>query len=386
MVRIPSQDQVKIGVKYMNSIFELIYKLENIHPDLYRNCNKQQFYEEAKKIKNLDKIDSKVKIAKLLAKLKDGHTSVLFDKQAIVELRYIDNNVYIIDDYKNIKSNYIYKKIVSINNIKIEEVIQKVEECFPKETENYQRFMLELYLLSKELLQGLGIIKDNIIIILEDGTKIDYNEELKKEYIKDIIYFENKVIEDNIYYIKYGVCNNMGDIDLDKWFESIIKDIKDNNYNKIIVDLRGNTGGNSKYFSDFYEKIKNENYSYICLVDRGVFSSGVYALNDMINLKSYIIGEPIGTTKNNFGWVTMIDFLNYDISCSNSEFLLANGKYIRYKKGDKIPSIIKEREPFKINKVIVENINDYIEHKDVYIDSAIEMFNKGVDPNERKQN
>ena len=82
----------------------------------------------------------------------------------------------------------------------------------------------------------------------------------------------------------------------------------------------------------------------------------------------------------------MVDFLNYDISCSNSEFLLANGKYIRYKKGDKIPSIIKEREPFKINKVIVENINDYIEHKDVYIDSAIEMFNKGVDPNERKQN
>ena len=56
-----------------------------------------------------------------------------------------------------------------------------------------------------------------------------------------------------------------------------IKDIKYNNCNKIIVDLRGNTGGNSKYFSNFYEKIKNEKYSFICLVDRGVFSSGVYA-------------------------------------------------------------------------------------------------------------
>ena len=363
----------------MNNIFELISQLESIHPDLYRNYDKQKFYEEAKKIKNLDKIDTKVKIAKLLAKLKDGHTSVLFNQDAIVELRYIDNSIYIIDDYKNIKSNYLYKKIIGINDIEIEKIIPKVSECFPNETKNYSHFVLEQYLLSKELLQGLGIVQDNIIITLEDGTKIDYNEELKKEYIKNIVYFKNELLTKDIYYIKYGTCNNIGNIDLDKWFNEIIRDIKSKKCHNIIVDLRGNTGGNSKYFSEFYKNIKNEDYSYVCLVDRGVFSSGVYALNDMINLKAYIIGEQIGTTKNNFGWVTMINFLNYEISCSNSEFLLKNGEYIRYKKGDKSPSIIKERKLFNIDKIIVENIDDYIEHKDIYIDAAIKVFNKEVD-------
>lgn len=360
----------------MNSIFELISKLESIHPDLYRYYDKKSFILEAKKIKNLDKIDTKVKIAKLIAKLNDGHTGVKFNQDRIVELRYIGDEIYIIDDYKNINSNYLYKRIISINDTKIEDIIPKVSECFPKETNNFNRFEIELYLLSKELLQGLGIIKDNIIITLEDGIKIDYNYELKKKYIKDIVYFKKELLKNNIYYIKYGTCHNMGNINLDEWFNEVIKDIKYNNCNKIIVDLRGNTGGNSKYFSDFYEKIKNENYSYICLVDRAVFSSGVYALKDMINLKSYIIGEPVGTTKNNFGWVTKIDFLNYDITCSNSEFLLTNGKYIRYKKGDKIPSIIKEREPFKIDMIIEENINDYIECKDIYIATAIKVFEK----------
>ena len=166
----------------------------------------------------------------------------------------------------------------------------------------------------------------------------------------------------------------MGDMDLSKWFGLVIDDIKRSNCTKIIVDLRGNTGGNSKYFSKFYEKIKDQGYLFTCLIDRGVFSSGVFAFNDMINLGSYIIGEQIGTTQNHFGYVTMINFMGYDITCSNSEYLLKDGRYIRYKKDEVIPSEIKERVQFEIDDEITENIDDYINGNDEYINRALKFL------------
>lgn len=41
----------------MKSIFDLIHQLEDIHPNLYRNYDKQKFYEEAAIIKFSQKVN-----------------------------------------------------------------------------------------------------------------------------------------------------------------------------------------------------------------------------------------------------------------------------------------------------------------------------------------
>ena len=345
---------------------------------MYRNYDKTSFYNDIKltKEKALSPLQLKVELAKIISKFKDAHTSIFFNKKTIIELRKIGNEVYIIDDYKNNVSNFLYKKITYINGIDINVVINKVFECFPNETDSFSDYFLEQNLLSFELLKGLDIAKDNIIITLVDGTTINYNEELKKEYVKDIIYFENKVIDGDIYYIKYGTCNNIGNFDIEKWFDSIINELKELGFKKVIIDLRGNTGGSSRYFSSFAKKLKEEfeALTYVTLVDNAVFSSGVFALNDMINLGSYIIGNKIGTTKNHFGYVTMLNISDFAISCSNSEWLLKEGKYIRYKKDEEIPSEIIKREEFNIDHFVEENIDDYVSNIDPYLTIALEYL------------
>ena len=88
----------------MGNFIELIGQLESIHPDLYRNYDKKKFYKELSTIKFNNKFQLKVDLSKVLAKLNDGHTSILFDKETTVELRYINGNIYIIDDYKKLEN------------------------------------------------------------------------------------------------------------------------------------------------------------------------------------------------------------------------------------------------------------------------------------------
>ena len=70
----------------------------------------------------------------------------------------------------------------------------------------------------------------------------------------------------------------------------------------------------------------------------------------------------------------MVNYLDYQISCSNSEFLLKDGKYIRYEKGKNTPESIKSREYFKIDKIIKEDIYDYVNNIDTYLNEAINFL------------
>jgi hypothetical protein len=85
----------------------------------------------------------------------------------------------------------------------------------------------------------------------------------------------------------------------------------------IIIDIRGNTGGNSslnKILMDFIKE--NSNKKLICLTDYRVFSGGRYALIDLINLGATTIGEEISTPINCYGnsnWIN-IDGHNFSVS------------------------------------------------------------------------
>lgn len=89
------------------------------------------------------------------------------------------------------------------------------------------------------------------------------------------------------------------------------------NINKIIIDLRGNTGGNSglnKILMDFLSEHKDKEL--ITLTDYRVFSGGRHALIDLINLGSITIGEEIGTPINCYGNANVFKIDNYYFSVS----------------------------------------------------------------------
>ena len=89
----------------------------------------------------------------------------------------------------------------------------------------------------------------------------------------------------------------------------------------IIIDIRGNTGGNSalnKILMDFIEEHKDKKL--ICLTDYRVFSGGRYALRDLINLGATTIGEEISTPINCYGNSNWIDIDGHYFSVSECYF------------------------------------------------------------------
>ena len=69
---------------------------------------------------------------------------------------------------------------------------------------------------------------------------------------------------------------------------------KDNNITNFIIDIRGNFGGNNTVIYPLLDFLKNSNFNVITITDRNVFSSGRFALIDLINIGSKTIGEDIG--------------------------------------------------------------------------------------------
>lgn len=387
-IRILEKDILKKAEEYYNMNDCDIFKkqLERIHPDIYRYYSREDFDVDLEKLnnkKNLSKEELKVEYAKMLSKVKDGHTNIYFRNNVIYELRVLDDKVYVIDDYKE-NSNEIYKYITKINNTDINLVISKALACMSYETKNWVKYLIETRILSLELLMGLNIVKnDDFNIEFSDGTIINYKDKQKMNYIKEINNFDKKIINEDNYYVKYATCSPPGEMNLHKWFDDIINELKDNNICNLIIDLRGNTGGNSHYFSVFKDKLSklNMNINYYTLIDRGVFSSGIFALNDMINLGSKVIGEEPGTTINHFGFVThfTLPYSKINISCSNSEWGLdENKEYKRYRKKDLIGLDNNElfsRDPINIDVKIEEKIEDYVNDIDPYMEEINLLIN-----------
>lgn len=71
--------------------------------------------------------------------------------------------------------------------------------------------------------------------------------------------------------------------------------------NTIIVDIKSNTGGNSGLNEKLISFLKEQSDKKIlCLTDYRVFSSGSFALCDLIKLGAKTFGDEIGTPINHF--------------------------------------------------------------------------------------
>lgn len=134
----------------------------------------------------------------------------------------------------------------------------------------------------------------------------------------------------------------------------------------IIVDIRGNTGGNSglnKPLIDFIIKTKKR---IICLTDYRVFSSGKSLLVDLIKLGAITIGTGISTPLNCYGNSDWIEYNGYRFS-SSSCFFAPNYEWSASSK-----------EEYE-SEVRDEFITPVIFMPDVYIEQSKEDYLNGID-------
>jgi hypothetical protein len=146
--------------------------------------------------------------------------------------------------------------------------------------------------------------------------------------------------------------------------------IEQNNVDKIIIDLRNNSGGNSEILNPFTNNLKSyvaehANVKVYILVGRSTFSSGMFAIYRVKEAapKAISVGEPTGGALDSYGEVKTFNLPNSQLPISYSTKYFEFSKFFDYK-NDGVGTFLPD-------KSIQPTIVDYKNGTDVVLNYAL---------------
>ena len=326
-------------------------ELPKKHKDFYFKKEESDFKIELDKIKaqlnELTDFEIAIKLQQLIVQFGDSHTRIKWNKylkkDEILPIKAIwfNDGIYVIKTTKNNKP-LLGKKIVKINNVNISSITEKLSSIITVDNQSVIKKTIPELLTSIQLLEYFDIVKDeNIKFEVETNSgsiekHLMFIETFTKEnkstvHLKSLPYYlqnERKLFwsaytkEDGIYYIQYNKClskeieQKYGNPEKAKKLPSFLKfeneifaTIKSEKIDKLIFDMRLNSGGNSSQGTDFikklseFESINHKGKLYV-VVGKQTFSS---AILNTLDFKKYtnaiIIGETTSGKPNHFGEV-----------------------------------------------------------------------------------
>lgn len=381
--------------QWIEDIDYLSKNLPKVHKNLYHSIKKEVFNKEILNLKNdvpkLKDYEIKCRLSQIVASIGDAHTSLNLgfnnSNAYPLVLRWYNEDLRIVAADKEHK-DVLGKKLVSINSVAIDEIIKKVNSLISHENNQWLKVMNVQYVLMPDVLKLLGVTSDEKLefTLKDDDNKISKIELLPKtltmentirvidempvkplrlQYnVNDLterLYWYKYIDEDKILYFQYNQC-----IDKDvaerygykdyknypvfqKFTEGLLNEIADKNIDKFVVDLRNNTGGDSRLMTEFVNKIasidKLKGKIYV-MIGRETFSSGLMAAVDLMNnTKAAFYGEPSGGNVKSYGDIKNLVLPNskLQISYSTKYFSLSD----------------KFNENFIPDVMVEQNFNDY---------------------------
>ncbi len=341
---------------------------------------------------NVDKLNNNqifIEIGKIIASIKDAHTFMRYSDGRSYPLRsYVfDGGIYVIDADKSLE-DMMYSKIISIDNVQYKDIISELTQQIAYENESWLNYMLPNYL-SPAYLNGLEIgmdKKSSVFRVEKDGEFKDFEVQilsygqspnLCNNKIDDKIAgkfeknYDYKYIEENkALYFEYNVCGDAQEQSFAKFNSSMFDDIKSKDINKIVIDLRSNSGGNSEILNPFTKKLKsyikeNKDTKVYVLIGRQTFSSGsiaVFRIREAVPGVVYV-GEPTGGAVNRYGEVGLFNLPHSQLSVSYSKKHFEFNKTFNYE--------IKEINAFVPDVPLSPSIDDYINGNDVVLEYVL---------------
>ncbi len=285
---------------------------ETIHLDFYFLHSKGELDNFIKKYENEHKINSDYDfyyfmkcIIKFMCGNLDAHTNITMkndNNHYPISFLTIDNKIYV---YKCSDSKYNFSELKEINGIKIKKIVDEFEKCTNFGSYSWFLVKLDYGLSTKNTLLSLPSISYNTKTIEYKTSMGIIKYEINKDYSNEFSTFNNEeikqiIVKDNFLIIKYPCCNS----EYVPNIKNIKRALRKNNIDNIILDIRGNTGGNSTLINPLIKFLERSKLNLITLVDKYVFSSGRFAAIDMKRIKSKIVGEEIGTPINCFGYIS----------------------------------------------------------------------------------
>lgn len=362
--------------KWSEDIEFLKSNLIDKHKNLFFSISREVFDERIEELKEiiekLDYNDMKVEISRVVASIGDAHTAVKLPMKYILPLEFywFKEGIYVVkalEEYKKME----YCKVIEINNIPINKILSEVSEIISHENNSYLKANIVKYIQSIEVLYGLTIV-DNIkecsikfeslngkvkIENIKSMDIISYNKLVDNNYKKSVnneiynvmpLYMRNsyknywfEYLEDKgIVYFKYNSCKETIEEKIEGFINKLINCIEKNPVKKLVIDLRNNTGGDSRLLEAFVIYVKenkkiNRHGRLFVVIGRDTFSSALLnAFSFKNNTNAILIGEPTGGKPNCYGEIEKFIL-------PNSKFLITySTEYYKLIENDNVKSLV----------------------------------------------
>lgn len=311
------------NTQLLNAIIE---KLENSHINLYHDISKvdvQKYISSLKGIDNLSSIEFDYEMMKLFALFKDAHTSYYTPWKSLdKKLKFLNNKFYV---YENEK----YIEIVSINGKSVDEIYSKLVPLMNYETKEWLDKKIDISINNRYIYEMLGFdIKQDLIFTTTTNehitAKMIDNKTLQNNKVRPKAY-SYQIIDHEILYFRYRACREDANYLFAQFISDITQEIENKNLKKYILDLRGNSGGNSEILNSFQALVKEKQLQGVLIIDNGVFSSARFAVARFKKeFDAPLIGETTGGAIKSYGHCLPLSIEGKRFSASQKYFNFSN--------------------------------------------------------------
>lgn len=373
-----SLEEMKTDMDY------IIEKLKNVHPKSIEGVSKEQekLIENAySRINNPMKVGEFYFIAnEVVSSFEDAHTRISIqstekDRRLNLPMVWLKDGIYVNADAGPLMKG---DKILSIGNLSEVELLKEMKKIIPSENDYFIKVFTPADIIQESFLRHLNMLKeDKVPITIErDGKRGDYLLGFRSEKVinsndKSGAWFSFNIYkEDSLGVFTINQCSLNGSYKtfLNNFFEEVYKE----NIKNIAIDVRNNTGGDSRVINEFikYLDVKQYKdfsgairYSKEAVEQRGyerdsgiknfngnvvknekienknlIFKGKVYILTSNITFSSAnwfgvifkdnklgtILGEPTGNAPSSYG-----DILSFQTPNAKLVFSVSHKKWIR---------------------------------------------------------
>jgi hypothetical protein len=383
-------------------------ELPKRHYNMFFSISKEQYEsgldQLSAQLSDLNDIEIYLKLLQLIAQIEDSHT-IIYDKESMERFNlkfmpfnfyWFQDGIYILNAPKSYKE-LLGKKIKKVNGIKINQLIDSIStlrvinnEALKKNIvfglSSYQVFEFFNYsndgTLLFEVESPIGEISTHEIDVSK--ILIDKQVQLKRDSIpftfswrEQNIFFKDKYLQNKkTYFIQYNNCwsrekekehelyGNAEELPSFKEFEDkVINTIENNPIEKLIFDLRFNSGGSATQGTRLIEKISqlkeiNKKGKLFVVIGRDTFSSAIINSMDFKRLTQAIfVGEQTSGSPNHYGEV--------------KNFILPNSKLIVQYSTKYIETSEKEINTITPDIEVELSFNDYLKGIDPVYDTIL---------------
>jgi len=334
----------------------VVAQIESRHPNPFLHVSKQQFEAAAnslsQQIPQMTDHQVTISLMKLVAMLEDGHTAIYSPYTPLpIRFRWFSDGLFVnaaSSDY----SRALGAKVVRIGNIPVDQAYAAMSAIISHENDQWVREITETYLATAELLDGLGIASGSAPVpyVFEDLSGAQFELDVAPSsdaliwppdssngYVPlwrwnyNLNYWFQYLPTTNTIYIGYTRCAQMANLSFGDFMNQVLAVVAQQPVDRIIVDFRSNSGGDSTVFQPFLDALTANPILALkvrAIIGQATFSSGVMNASSLAyQFGVPLIGQPSGGSPTCFGDVVYFTLPNsgYTLGCGTKLFICYPG-------------------------------------------------------------